>query len=77
MAVYRRLGIGDDTYIVQASGGAFTDNYSHEFQVKCETGEDQVFLDPVSKVAFNQEIAPSRAPVFDQAGEQPQPLHKT
>ncbi len=67
MNVYRRLGLGEDTYEVRASGGAFTDNFSHEFQTKCETGEDLIFLDPQSGLAYNQEIAPSRAPQPDQA----------
>ncbi|PIR58876.1 MAG: proline--tRNA ligase, partial [Candidatus Pacebacteria bacterium CG10_big_fil_rev_8_21_14_0_10_56_10] len=54
-----------------ASGGDFTDNYSHEFQTRCESGEDEVFYAAQSEVAFNKEIAPSQAPEFDQSGEQP------
>lgn len=60
--VFHRLGIGEDTYVVAASGGDFTDDFSHEFQTKCETGEDLIFYDEKTKRAFNREIAPSRAP---------------
>lgn len=72
MNVYKRVGLGDDTYEVRASGGAFTTNYSHEFQTKCEAGEDLIFLDPKSGVAFNQEIAPSKAPTPGQSSKQAQ-----
>ncbi len=61
MQVYKRLGLGNLTYITAASGGMFTDDYSHEFQTKCETGEDLVFYVPSKDLAFNLEIAPSRA----------------
>jgi prolyl-tRNA synthetase len=39
--VYDRLGIGKDTYITFASGGAFT-QFSHEFQTICDAGEDVI-----------------------------------
>lgn len=57
--VYDRLGIGDDTYITFASGGAFT-QFSHEFQTVCEAGEDIIYLgkDKEGKmVAVNEEVS--------------------
>ncbi len=75
MNVFRRLGIGDDTYIVAASGGDFTDDYSHEFQTRCDTGEDLIFLVPQTGEAFNQEIAPSLAPPLEQENQE-KPLEK-
>ncbi|OGG01902.1 proline--tRNA ligase [Candidatus Gottesmanbacteria bacterium RBG_16_52_11] len=62
LEVFRRLGLGDDTVVVLASGGDFTKDYSHEFQTRCDTGEDTVFRVPSSEVAFNREVAPAKAP---------------
>ncbi len=64
--VYYRLGLGDDTYETFASGGDFTEEFSKEFQVKLETGEDVIFRVPTTGVCYNKEIAPSKAPKFKQ-----------
>ncbi|MFW5885134.1 MAG: proline--tRNA ligase [Patescibacteria group bacterium] len=61
--VFERLGLGEDTYITLASGGDFTKDFSHEFQTKCEAGEDLVFRSGKTGVCYNREITPSRAPV--------------
>ena len=53
--VYDRLGIGDDTYVTFASGGAFT-KFSHEFQTVCDTGEDVIYLHRGKNIAINEEI---------------------
>ncbi|HRY60241.1 MAG TPA: His/Gly/Thr/Pro-type tRNA ligase C-terminal domain-containing protein [Patescibacteria group bacterium] len=53
--VFDRFGIGDETYLTYASGGAFS-KYSHEFQTVCEAGEDTVFVCANCKVAVNKEI---------------------
>lgn len=53
--VYDRLGIGKDTYITFASGGAFTE-FSHEFQTICETGEDKIYLHRGKNIAINEEV---------------------
>ncbi len=58
--IFERMDIGNDTFIALASGGDFTKDYSHEFQTKCENGEDTVFKDPDSGICYNQEVAPSR-----------------
>ena len=55
MRVYERLGIGDDTYITFASGGAFT-KFSHEFQTICDAGEDVVYLHRGKNIAVNGEV---------------------
>jgi prolyl-tRNA synthetase len=60
MRVYYRLGIGDDTFITFASGGAFT-KYSHEFQTICDAGEDVIFMNREKNVALNEEIATDEA----------------
>ena len=53
--VYERLGIGDDTYVTFASGGAFT-KFSHEFQTICEAGEDVIYLHREKNIAVNEEV---------------------
>ena len=53
--VYARLGIGDDTYVTFASGGAFT-KFSHEFQTICEAGEDIIYLHREKQIAINEEV---------------------
>ncbi len=55
MRVFRRLGIGDDTYITFASGGAFT-KFSHEFQTVCEAGEDVIYVHRGKNIAVNEEV---------------------
>ena len=52
---YDRLGIGDDTYVTFASGGAFT-KFSHEFQTICEAGEDIIYLHREKNIAINEEV---------------------
>jgi len=55
MRVYKRLGIGDDTFVTFASGGAFT-QFSHEFQTIVPTGEDKIYLNREKKIAINEEV---------------------
>lgn len=52
---YDRFGIGDDTYVTFASGGAFT-KFSHEFQTICEAGEDYIYLHRGKNIAVNEEV---------------------
>ena len=52
---YDRFGIGNDTYVTFASGGAFT-KFSHEFQTICEAGEDYVYLHRGRNIAVNEEV---------------------
>ncbi len=53
--VYKRLGLGDDTFVTFASGGAFT-QFSHEFQTICEAGEDQIYINREKNIAINEEV---------------------
>ena len=62
LKIFQRLGIGNDTVIALASGGSFTEDYSHEFQTICETGEDTLFFVKSTGIYYNREVAPSLAP---------------
>lgn len=53
--IYERLGIGDETFVTFASGGAFT-KFSHEFQTLCDAGEDILFVSDDKKIAVNEEV---------------------
>ncbi len=53
--VYERLGLGNDTYVTFASGGAFT-KFSHEFQTVCEAGEDILYIHRGKNIAVNEEV---------------------
>ena len=55
MKVFERLGLGDDTFVTFAAGGAFT-KFSHEFQTVCEAGEDIVYLNRERGIAINEEV---------------------
>ena len=53
--VFKRLGLGDDTYETFASGGFFA-KYSHEFQTFLPVGEDTVYYNPDKSVVLNEEV---------------------
>lgn len=55
MRVYERLGIGKDTFVTFASGGAFT-QFSHEFQTTTEAGEDAIYIHREKNIAINEEV---------------------
>lgn len=52
MKIFRRLGIGDSTFLTMSSGGSFS-KYSFEFQTISEAGEDVIYYDPDQNVAIN------------------------
>ncbi|OVE79102.1 prolyl-tRNA synthetase [bacterium G20] len=54
--VYSRLGIGNITHTTVASGGYFTERFSHEFQTVSHIGEDTIYLDKKKKIAVNKEV---------------------
>lgn len=58
MTIFSRIGIGDDTVIALAAGGDFTKDFTHEFQTKCETGEDTIFYDEKNDTHYNKEVVP-------------------
>lgn len=53
--VFKRLGLGKDTYVTFASGGAFT-QFSHEFQTICDAGEDVIYIHREKNIAINEEV---------------------
>lgn len=55
MNVFTRLGIGDRTYLTFASGGSFAE-FSHEFQMVTEAGEDTIYIDEDQRIALNEEV---------------------
>ncbi|MFS8131443.1 MAG: proline--tRNA ligase [Candidatus Dojkabacteria bacterium] len=55
LKVFKRVGLGDITYLTFASGGAFT-QFSHEFQTVTDAGEDIVYLDREKNIAINEEV---------------------
>ncbi len=54
--VFNHVGLGAITYVTSASGGLFTDKFSHEFQTICDAGEDVIYVSKDNKVALNEEI---------------------
>lgn len=56
MSVFTRLGLGKDTVIADADGGAISDKNSHEFQTFLEVGEDIIVQDS-SGYCYNLELA--------------------
>lgn len=53
--IFKRLGIGEKTYVTFASGGIFS-KYSHEFQTVCDAGEDDIYIHDGKKIAINKEV---------------------
>ena len=53
--IFRRIGIGDSTFMTFASGGAFS-KYSHEFQTLCKSGEDTIYVSREKGIAINKEV---------------------
>lgn len=53
--IFKRVGLGDKTYLTFASGGSFS-KYSHEFQTITEAGEDVIYLDSKKGIAVNKEV---------------------
>lgn len=54
LKIFDRLGL--EAYRVKASGGVFSSEFSDEFQVVSQTGEDEVWVNSRSKTGFNREI---------------------
>ncbi len=53
--IFKKVGIGDLTYLTFASGGSFS-KFSHEFQSITDAGEDTIYLDEKSGIAVNKEV---------------------
>lgn len=55
MKIFARVGL-EGVKLVEASGGTFTNEHSHEFQLPAEVGEDLIFYCEKCGWAENQEI---------------------
>lgn len=55
ISYFRRVGL--DAKVVEASGGTFTKEFTHEFQVLAEAGEDEILYCASCDFAQNKEIA--------------------
>jgi prolyl-tRNA synthetase len=55
LKVFERVGLGAETFVTFASGGAFT-QFSHEFQTVLPAGEDTIYLSREKKIAVNKEV---------------------
>lgn len=55
LKVFERCGL--KAYVIEASGGAFSDKFSHEFSVETPAGEDTIILCEKCGTAQNLEIA--------------------
>jgi len=58
MKVFDRVGL--KAIQVEAAGGVFTKEHTHEFQVLCESGEDEIIYCPGGDYAQNVEIAEAK-----------------
>ncbi len=75
--IFEKLGLGRSTsYLTLASGGDFTEDYSHEFQTICDAGEDTIFHVKSKNLTFNREVAPSKAPVLGQSDQELKPMQE-
>lgn len=56
--IYEKMGfnLNQDLFIVNASGGDFSSDFSHEFQIKTEIGEDEIYLDRTTGICYNKEV---------------------
>src|SRR3990167_7149477 len=55
LKTFERVGLS--AIVAEAAGGVFTDSTTHEFQVLCETGEDEIIYCSGGDFAQNVEIA--------------------
>lgn len=53
--IFKRVGIGDRTFVTFASGGSFS-KYSHEFQTLTDAGEDTICVSEKKGIAVNKEV---------------------
>lgn len=67
LRVYERCGL--KAYVIEASGGPFSDKYSHEFSVITSAGEDTIVICEKCHTAQNLEIAVGKIPEGDETAE--------
>lgn len=74
LRVYERCGL--KAYVVEASGGAFSDKFSHEFSVITPAGEDTILVCEKCNIAQNLEIAEGKVPNPDVPAEKELPMEE-
>ncbi len=70
--VFDRCGL--KSYVVEASGGPFSDKYSHEFSVETPAGEDTIIFCEKCDIAQNLEIAEGKIADPDEKTEKELPM---
>lgn len=55
VSIFKKVGIGDRTYVTFSSGGSFAP-FSHEFQMLTDAGEDIIYIDKEKNIAINEEV---------------------
>jgi prolyl-tRNA synthetase len=55
LRIFKRVGLGKETFFTFASGGSFT-QFSHEFQTVTDSGEDTIYLHKEKNIAINEEV---------------------
>lgn len=55
LRIFKRVGLGDRTFIAYASGGIFSE-FSEEFQTLSGAGEDVIYIDAEKRLAVNREV---------------------
>lgn len=70
--VYDRCGV--KSYIVEASGGAFSDKFSHEYSVISPAGEDTLIICDKCNLAQNLEIAEGKVHDPNHPAEDEKPM---
>lgn len=53
--IFKRVGLGERTYVTYASGGIFSP-FSEEFQTLTDAGEDVIYVHEEKKIAVNKEV---------------------
>jgi prolyl-tRNA synthetase len=72
--VFERCGL--KAHIIEASGGPFSDKYSHEFSVETAAGEDTIVVCEKCGTAQNLEIAEGKVACVDCSAEKELPLEE-
>ena len=57
--IFKKFGL--NPFLTQASGGEFTKDFTHEFQVLSQSGEDKIIYCPSSHFSQNKEISKVKA----------------
>ncbi|MBD3330847.1 proline--tRNA ligase [Candidatus Peregrinibacteria bacterium] len=70
--VFKRCGL--KSHIIEASGGAFSDKFSHEFSVETPAGEDTIIVCEKCNTAQNLEIAEGKIVGPDEKEEEERAL---